>query len=125
MKRRRKSRFSICRTFIRIDAQYNPYDIGVMGELDVRILSELFGEKNCRGTDAGLGRRNLLRRAEKDAPTRIDRIGCPFLSFQWKSEEAAADFVKMYADELGRKYTPGFAQHFSGNQPERAGLRYQ
>src|ERR1700728_3977091 len=26
-----------------IDADYNPYDIGVMGELDVRILAELFG----------------------------------------------------------------------------------
>ena len=23
--------------------RYNPYDIGVMGELDVRILAELFG----------------------------------------------------------------------------------
>jgi len=26
-----------------IDAQYTPYDVGVMGEFDVQILTELFG----------------------------------------------------------------------------------
>ncbi len=26
-----------------LDAEYTPYDVGVMGELDVRILTELFG----------------------------------------------------------------------------------
>ena len=26
-----------------IDAEYTPYDVGVMGELDVQILTELFG----------------------------------------------------------------------------------
>ena len=26
-----------------IDAEYTPYDVGVMGEFDVRILTELFG----------------------------------------------------------------------------------
>ena len=48
-----------------IDAEYAPYDIGVMGELDVRILTELFAGKAERGaTDAGVGRRHLLRGAE-------------------------------------------------------------
>ena len=50
-----------------IDAEYNPYDIGVMGELDVRILAELFGgnDKATRA-DASMGRRHLLRGAEEE-----------------------------------------------------------
>jgi hypothetical protein len=32
-----------------IDAEYTPYDIGVMGELDVRILTELFGGRDMAG----------------------------------------------------------------------------
>ncbi len=39
-----------------LDAEYTPYDIGVMGELDVRILIELFGgremaEALCSGVE--------------------------------------------------------------------------
>ena len=32
-----------------LDADYKPYDVGVMGELDVRILTELFGGARCGG----------------------------------------------------------------------------
>lgn len=90
-----------------IDAQYNPYDIGVMGELDVRILAELFGGKEVTAEltpawDGGI----YYAAQKKDASNKnsTDSVALFYLS-QWKSESAAAGFVKMYADELGRKYT--------------------
>ena len=89
-----------------IDAQYSPYDIGVMGELDVRILAELFGGKEVAAEltpawDGGI----YYAAQKKDAPDKstTSSVALFYLS-QWKSEAAAADFVKMYADELGRKY---------------------
>jgi len=90
-----------------IDAQYNPYDIGVMGELDVRILAELFGGKEIAAEltpawDGGI----YYAAQKKDAPDKDSTASVSlFYLSQWKSESAAADFVKMYADELGRKYT--------------------
>ncbi|MFP5226482.1 MAG: hypothetical protein ACLGXA_02550 [Acidobacteriota bacterium] len=90
-----------------IDAQYSPYDIGVMGELDVQILSELFGGKEIAAEltpqwDGGI----YYAAQKKDAPDKnsTSSVALLYLS-QWKSEDAAAAFVKMYADELGRKYS--------------------
>ncbi|HEX4037227.1 MAG TPA: hypothetical protein VHX37_04140 [Acidobacteriaceae bacterium] len=89
-----------------IDAQYSPYDIGVMGELDVRILSELFGGPQAAAEltpawDGGL----YYAAQKKDAADKdsTSSVALLYLS-QWKSPEAAADFVKMYAGEIGRKY---------------------
>jgi hypothetical protein len=98
-----------------IDAQYNPYDIGVMGELDVRILSELFGGKEIAAEltpqwDGGI----YYAAQKKDAPDKNSTASVAlFYLSQWKSEPAAADFVKMYADELGKKYA-----HVSRNTSE-------
>ena len=48
-----------------IDAEYTPYDVGVMGEFDVQILTELFGgDADCGGADAGVEGRHLLCGAE-------------------------------------------------------------
>jgi hypothetical protein len=90
-----------------IDPQYNPYDIGVMGELDVRILAELFGGKELAAHltpawDGGI----YYAAQKKDAPDKDSTASVAlFYLSKWKSEAAAADFVKMYADELARKYT--------------------
>ena len=47
-----------------IDADYAPYDVGVMGEFDVRILTELFGGRaDCGRADSGVEWRHLLRGA--------------------------------------------------------------
>jgi hypothetical protein len=90
-----------------IDAQYNPYDIGVMGSLDVRILAELFGGAQASAEltpawDGGL----YFAAQKKDAPDKsvTSSIALLYLS-QWKSPDAASDFVKMYADEIGKKYS--------------------
>jgi hypothetical protein len=89
-----------------IDAQYNPYDIGVMGELDVRILAELFGGNQIAAQltpawDGGI----YYAAQKKNAPDKgsTSSVALLYLS-QWKSTEAAQAFVKMYADELNKKY---------------------
>jgi hypothetical protein len=90
-----------------IDGQYNPYDIGVMGELDVRILAELFGGEQAANEltpewDGGLYYAAQKKNAaDKNSTASVSLL---YLS-QWKSTDAAADFVKMYADELNHKYT--------------------
>jgi hypothetical protein len=90
-----------------IDAQYDPYDIGVMGQLDVRIFAELFGGDQTAALltpawDGGI----YFASQKKDAPDKASTasIALVYLS-QWKSPEAAALFVKMYADEMGKKYS--------------------
>ena len=90
-----------------IDAQYNPYDIGVMGELDVRILSELFGGKEVAAELTPAWDGGIYYAAQRRDATDKDSTASVALFYlsQWKSEDAAADFVKMYADELGRKYS--------------------
>ena len=64
----RRCRCWCCRIFITVlkDAGFEPYDVGVMGELDVRMTAELFGGASAgRGAGTGVGRRDLLRRAEE------------------------------------------------------------
>ncbi|MGA8528113.1 MAG: hypothetical protein WB622_00260, partial [Acidobacteriaceae bacterium] len=90
-----------------IDAQYNPYDIGVMGELDVRILADLFGgnQLSTELTPAWDG--GIYYAAQKnDAPDKdsTSSVALLYLS-QWKTPAAVSDFAKMYADELPKKYS--------------------
>ncbi|MGB6134774.1 MAG: hypothetical protein WBG54_23565 [Acidobacteriaceae bacterium] len=90
-----------------IDADYAPYDIGVMGELDVRILSLLFGGQQSAAEltpawDGGI----YYAAQRKDAPDKDSTASVAlFYLSQWKSEDAAQDFVKMYAGELGNEYS--------------------
>jgi hypothetical protein len=105
-----------------IDPQYSPYDIGVMGELDVRILAELFGGKELAAAltpawDGGI----YYAAQKKDAADKSSTASVAlFYLSQWKSEEAAANFVKMYGDELTRKYT-----RVSRNPSEESGSTEQ
>jgi hypothetical protein len=90
-----------------IDAQYNPYDIGVMGELDVRILSELFGGSQAAAELTPAWDGGLYYAAQKKAApdkSSTSSVSLLYLS-QWKSPDAAEDFVKMYSNELSHKYT--------------------
>jgi hypothetical protein len=93
-----------------IDAEYAPYDIGVMGALDVQILTELFGGKDEAAQltpewDGGVYYAAQSRAAktlqEKDSTKSVALL---YLS-QWRSEEAAARFAAIYAENLKRKYT--------------------
>jgi hypothetical protein len=93
-----------------IDEQYDPYDIGVMGALDVRILTRLFAGDDAAAAltpewDGGIyyaAQSKAARTPEQKAQT--GSVSLLYLS-AWKSEEAAKTFAAVYADELSRKYT--------------------
>ena len=92
------------------DPAYKPYDIGQVGQLDVHILTELFGGEQTAGDltpawDGGLywaGQQLSAKTAAEQAST--NSIALFYLSV-WKSAASARVFARIYADELGRKYS--------------------
>jgi hypothetical protein len=92
-----------------LDADYEGYDLGVMGELDVEIMASLFGGEDLGHAiapqwDGGVyyaAQRKAATAAEKQTP---GSLGIFYLS-RWKTEEAAATFEKMYKAQLARKYS--------------------
>ncbi len=90
-----------------LDAGYEPYDIGVMGQLDVRILAQLFGGGQAEvlftpAWDGGLYYAAQRRDAADKSSTAS--VGLVYLS-QWKTPEEAAAFATLYGSELGKKYS--------------------
>jgi hypothetical protein len=93
-----------------VDKVYKPYDIGQVGELDLHILSELFGGDNAArdftpSWDGGIywaGQRLSAKTPAEQASTKS--ISLFYLS-AWKNEASARAFAKLYADSLGRKYS--------------------
>jgi hypothetical protein len=93
-----------------VDPLYKPYDIGQMGQLDVRILTELFGgvaegRDLTSAWDGGLywaGQRLSATTPAELAST--NSIALFYLS-NWKSAASAQEFARLYADDLGRKYS--------------------
>jgi hypothetical protein len=93
-----------------VDKLYKPYDIGQVGQLDVRILTELFGGEQAAGSltpawDGGLywaGQKLSATTPAEQAST--NSIALFYLSV-WKNTASAQDFARIYADELGRKYS--------------------
>jgi hypothetical protein len=93
-----------------IDAHYEPYDIGAMGELDVRMLTELLGGKAIGASMAGQWDGGLYYAAQsKDAKTPEQKASTAsvaiFYLSQWKTESAAQQFASLYADSLNKKYS--------------------
>src|ERR1700733_4341475 len=93
-----------------LDADYQPYDIGVMGELDVRILTELFGGPEVAailtpqwkgGLYYAVQSRKAVTPAQQAATSSVALL---YLS-AWRSEGAAKEFAKVYARELNKKYS--------------------
>jgi hypothetical protein len=93
-----------------IDVDYQPYDIGVMGELDVRILTELFGgpDEAAKLTPQWNGglyyavqSRKAVTAAQQAATSSVALL---YLS-AWRTEGAAREFATLYAQELGKKYS--------------------
>ena len=90
-----------------LDADYAPYDVGVMGQIDVRILTELFGGPQAAASLTPAWNGGIYYAVQKKSAPDKDStasIGLLYLS-QWKSPDAAAAFAKMYADELDKQYS--------------------
>ncbi|HEV2646952.1 MAG TPA: hypothetical protein VGU46_11360 [Acidobacteriaceae bacterium] len=93
-----------------IDAEYAPYDVGVMGEFDVRILTQLFGGEQIADAltpewDGGIyyaaQRKSAVTAADKSSTA---SIGLLYYS-KWKNEDSARSFLRVYAGQLPRKYS--------------------
>lgn len=92
-----------------LDAEYEPYDIGVMGELDVRILTELFGGPEVAAILTPQWRGGLYyamqsRKATAAQQSSTSSVALLYLS-AWRTDGAAREFVKVYARELSKKYS--------------------
>jgi hypothetical protein len=93
-----------------LDADYRPYDVGVMGELDVRILTELFGGPDVAailtpqwrgGLYYAVQNRKAVTPAQQAATSSVALL---YLS-AWRSDGAAREFAKLYGRELNKKYS--------------------
>ena len=93
-----------------LDAEYAPYDVGVMGELDVRILTELFGGKQMAEAlapawDGGIyyaaQRKSAVTAAAKESTASLGTA----VQSRWKNEDSARIVFAVYAGQLPRKYS--------------------
>ncbi|MGH9607714.1 MAG: hypothetical protein ACRD3N_18655 [Terracidiphilus sp.] len=92
-----------------VDKLYRPYDIGQVGQLDVKILSQLFGGEDTSrdltsAWDGGLYWAGQLRSATTAAEQDTTRSLALFYLSIWRNPASAREFARMYANNLGRKY---------------------
>jgi hypothetical protein len=89
-------------------AGYVPYDIGVMGELDVRMTAELFGgrplaEALAPEWDGGIyyaAQRRSATDAEKETTGSLALL----YSSRWKNEDSARSYFEVFEQEMPRQY---------------------
>ena len=91
-----------------LDATYMPYDVGVMGSLDVRILAELFGGREMAEAltpawDGGLYYAAQRRSASATERSTTGSLALFYLS-RWKNADSARSFARTYAGQVARKY---------------------
>jgi hypothetical protein len=89
-------------------AGYEPYDVGVMGELDVRMTAELFGGKPLADALAPAWDGGIYYAAQRSAASEAEKattasIGMLYLS-RWKNESSARSFMRVFEEELPRQY---------------------
>jgi hypothetical protein len=93
-----------------VDQLYQPYDIGQVGQLDVHILTELFGgDEAARNLtpawNGGLYWAGQLRSAKTPAELNSTKSLALFYLAAWRNPPTAQSFARLYADSLGRKYS--------------------
>jgi hypothetical protein len=109
-----------------VDPVYKPYDIGQVGELDLHILTQLFGGEAASreltpAWDGGIywaGQRRSATTPAEQADTKS--ISLFYLS-EWKNDASSAAFARLYADSLGRKYS-GLRRDTSAEKASQASL---
>ncbi|HEY6490078.1 MAG: hypothetical protein WCC26_07015 [Terracidiphilus sp.] len=92
-----------------VDTAYRPYDIGQVGQLDVHILTGIFGGEGAArdltpAWDGGIYWAGQLRNATPVEQASTKSVALLYLSI-WKSSASAAAFARLYEDELGRQYS--------------------
>jgi len=89
-------------------AGYEPYDVGVMGELDVRMTAELFGGKPVAEALAPQWAGGVYYAAQRKNASDADKsttksIAILYLS-RWKNADAARSFFHVFEQQLPRQY---------------------
>jgi hypothetical protein len=93
-----------------IDAEYTPYDVGVMGEFDVKVLTELFGGEAIAEALAPNWAGGIYYAAQRKSAVTVEEkestasVGLLYES-KWKNKDSARTFVRVYSGQLPRKYT--------------------
>jgi hypothetical protein len=92
-----------------IEAEYEPYDLGVMGELDVRILAELFGGREMASGLSPDWNGGIYFAAQRKGATAAEKestasLGLLYYS-RWKNSDSAKTFMRIYAAQIPRKYS--------------------
>jgi hypothetical protein len=93
-----------------VDKLYKPYDIGQVGQLDVHILTALFGGDSAARNltpawNGGLYWAGQLRTAKTSAELGSTKSLALLYLAAWRNAASAQNFAKLYADSLGRKYS--------------------
>jgi hypothetical protein len=92
-----------------IEAEYDPYDLGVMGELDVQILAELFGGREIAQGLAPDWNGGVYYAAQKKSATAAEKESTNSLALfyhsQWKNPDSARTFLRIYSAQIPRKYS--------------------
>ena len=93
-----------------VDGLYKPYDIGQVGQLDVHILTELFGGDDASrdltpAWNGGIYWAGQLRSAKTPAEQDSTKSLALFYLSAWRSSESAQVFAKLYSRNLARKYS--------------------
>jgi hypothetical protein len=89
-------------------AGYEPYDVGVMGELDVKMTAELFGGKPLADALAPEWDGGIYYAAQRTAASEAEKmttasLGLMYLS-RWKDEDSARSFLRVFEEEMPRQY---------------------
>jgi hypothetical protein len=89
-------------------AGYEPYDVGVMGELDVRMTAELFGgrplaEALAPEWDGGIYYAAQRKDATAEAKETTASLALLYSS-QWKNEDSARSYFEVFDQEMPRQY---------------------
>jgi hypothetical protein len=92
-----------------LNGEYVPYDVGVMGELDVRILIELFGGREMADALSPAWNGGVYYAAQRKSATAAEKettgsLGLIYYS-RWKNRDSARSFMRTYADQIPRKYS--------------------
>ena len=89
-----------------IDAEYNPYDVGVMGELDVKILADMFGGREAEAELTPQWDGGIYYVAQKKGAKNTNSTASVALLYvsQWKTRRAAEVFAKLYDNQVGNQF---------------------
>ena len=90
------------------EAGYDPYDVGVMGELDVRMTAELFGGKPLAEALTPNWAGGIYYAAQRRSATEAEKRTTGSLALlyasAWRNEDSAESFFHVFEEELPRQY---------------------